>query len=61
MGKSERKDFDIDHSDYHVIGTMAKALFALFNIVAVLVGLNALIAMLTESYERVKVSKEPFL
>ena len=58
---SGRKDFEIKEKRYNGIWITALTLFGLFNIVAVLVGLNTLIAILNESYTRVKVCNKPFL
>ena len=61
FGMSDRTKLKIKEEDYGAIWDMARALFGLFHIVAVLVGLNTLIAILSESYTRVKVSYEQFL
>ena len=58
---SQRDGFKIEEKDYNGISKTALTLFGLFNIVAVLVGLNTLIAILNESYTRVKVCNKPFL
>lgn len=58
---SQHTDLKVEESEEPYHNITALKLFGLFNIVAVLVGLNTLIAILNESYTRVKVIYEPFL
>ena len=58
FGEIDFEDFRIEESGYGAIWRTGMTLFALFNIVAVLVALNMLIAILNESYTRISVSKD---
>ena len=58
FGEIEFEEFRIEESGYGAIWGTGMTLFALFNIVAVLVALNMLIAILNESYTRISVSKD---
>ena len=57
FGEIDFEDFRIEESGYGAIWRTGMTLFALFNIVAVLVALNMLIAILNESYTRISVSR----
>lgn len=57
FGEIDVEDFRIEEDGYGAIWRTGTTLFALFNIVAVLVALNMLIAMLNESYTRISVSE----
>ena len=52
--------FEITEAGYETIWWTGLTLFGVFNIVAVLVAVNMLIAILNESYTRISVSKKPF-
>lgn len=56
FGQMHRDNFKIDEKEYEAIWQTGVTLFGAFNIVAVLVGLNMLIAMLNDSYTRIMVS-----
>lgn len=58
FGEIDVEDFRIEENGYDAIWRTGMTLFALFNIVAVLVALNMLIAILNESYTRISVSKD---
>ena len=49
FGQVELKEFETE-DNYNVIKTTALVVFGIFNVLAVLVALNMLIAMLNESY-----------
>ncbi|KAJ7372248.1 hypothetical protein OS493_019692 [Desmophyllum pertusum] len=53
FGQIDRENFKIEEEEYEVIWRTGMTLFGAFNIVAVLVALNMLIAMLNESYTRI--------
>lgn len=56
FGQIDRDNFKIDETEYETIWRTGMVLFGAFNIVAVLVALNMLIAMLNESYTRITVN-----
>ena len=56
FGQIDRENFKIEEEEYAAIWTTGTILFGAFNVVAVLVALNMLIAMLNESYARIAVS-----
>ena len=56
FGEIERDSFRIKEKGYDVIWRTGMTLFGAFNVVAVLVALNMLIAILNESYTRITVS-----
>ena len=56
FGQIDHENFNLDERGYEVIWTTGMLLFGVFNIVAVLVAVNMLIAMLNESYTRITVS-----
>ena len=60
FGQIDRENFKIEEEEYEVIWRTGMTLFGAFNIVAVLVALNMLIAMLNESYTRITVSPTRF-
>ena len=55
FGEIDEGSFQIDSSGYGAIWKTGMVLFGAFNIVAVLVALNMLIAILNESYTRITV------
>ena len=60
FGQVEREGFLIAEASYETIWWTGLTLFGVFNIVAVLVAVNMLIAILNESFTRISVSKKPF-
>ena len=56
FGQIDRENFKIEGEEYEAIWKAGTILFGAFNVVAVLVALNMLIAMLNESYTRIAVS-----
>ena len=60
FGQVELEGFLIAEAGYETIWWTGLTLFGVFNIVAVLVAVNMLIAILNESYTRISVSKKPF-
>lgn len=59
FGQIDRENFKIEEKEYEVIWKTGMIFFGTFNVVAVLVALNMLIAMLNESYNRIAVSDTP--
>ena len=59
FGQIDRENFKIEEEEYEVIWKTGMIFFGTFNVVAVLVALNMLIAMLNESYNRIAVSDTP--
>lgn len=55
FGEIDESGFQIDEEGYGAIWKTGMVLFGAFNIVAVLVALNMLIAILNESYTRISV------
>ena len=55
FGQVDPSSFQDDESEYDVIWKTALILFGAFNIVAVLVALNMLIAILNDSYVQITV------
>lgn len=55
FGEIDESNFKIDEKGYGAIWKTGMTLFGAFNIVAVLVALNMLIAILNESYTRITV------
>ena len=55
FGEIDESGFQIDEDGYGAIWKTGMVLFGAFNIVAVLVALNMLIAILNESYTRISV------
>lgn len=55
FGEIDESNFQIDASGYGAISKTGVVLFGVFNIVAILVALNMLIAMLNDSYTRITV------
>ena len=56
FGQIDRENFKIEEEEYEAIWKTGMIFFGTFNVVAVLVALNMLIAMLNESYNRIAVS-----
>lgn len=56
FGQIDRESFKIEKEGYEAIWRTGVTLFGAFNIMAVLVALNMLIAMLNESYSRITVN-----
>jgi len=54
--KTDLKAFQINSSTLHVTQTTGETLFAFFNIVAILISLNMLIAMMSNSFQQIAVS-----
>ena len=55
FGELDSGHFRIKEKEYETLSTTALVLFAVFNVVAVLVALNTLIAILNEYYTRISV------
>ena len=58
FGQVDPVSFQLDESEYDVIWKTGLILFGAFNIVAVLVALNMLIAILNDSYVQITVRIE---
>ena len=56
LDKVNREDISIAKEGFEPLHDVTEAIFGVFNVVAVLVALNMLIAMLNESYARMSVS-----
>ena len=55
--KTDLEAFEINSSTFHVTQTTGETLFAFFNIVAILISLNMLIAMMSNSFQQIAMSK----
>ena len=56
FGQTDRGVFHVKEKGFESITTAATVIFGVFNVAAVLVALNMLIAILNESYTRISVS-----
>ena len=56
FGKINQEYFSIEEEGFEPLNDVSKGIFGVFNVVAVLVALNMLIAILNESYTRISVS-----
>ena len=54
--KTDLEAFEINSKIFFITQTTGEALFAIFNIVAILISLNMLIAMMSNSFQRIAVS-----
>ena len=54
--KTDLEAFEINSSTFYVTQTTGETLFAFFNIVAILISLNMLIAMMSNSFQHIAVS-----
>ena len=56
--KTDLEAFEIKSSTFYVTQTTGETLFAFFNIVAILISLNMLIAMMSNSFQQIAVSND---
>lgn len=55
--KTDLEAFELESSTFYITQTTGETLFAIFNIVAILISLNMLIAMMSNSFQQIAVSK----
>lgn len=54
--KTDLEAFELESSTFYITQTTGETLFAIFNIVAILISLNMLIAMMSNSFQQIAVS-----
>ena len=55
--ETDLEAFEINSKTFDITQTTGETLFAIFNIVAILISLNMLIAMMCNSFQQIAVSK----
>lgn len=55
--KTDLEAFELESSTFYITQTTGETLFAIFNIVAILISLNMLIAMMSNSFQQIAVGK----